>query len=272
MEGGVSMTEAVAFDLDDTLLRDDRSISDFTVQVMKNLALHGVTILPASGRASESMAHYIERLDCCDCYIACNGAEVRRRDGSILMQVNLPLDIVLEIVQFGMEYGVYTQTYDGGSFFYNRHSHWAEEYAASTLLNGVYTPDLLPFVQLHPTCKILMMDAPDKISHMRAAAAERFGERVSITTSKPSFLEINPSGTSKGNALAFCADLLGFHLHKTIAFGDSLNDISMLTAAGTGVAVGNAWNEVKAVADAVCMSNEDDGVAQYLVHHFSNYF
>ena len=64
----------------------------------------------------------------------------------------------------------------------------------------------------------------------------------------------------------------GFHLEQTIAFGDSLNDLSMIQAAGTGVAVANAWDEVKSCADDVCPSNENDGIAHYLLDHFPSYF
>ena len=266
------MTEAVVFDLDDTLLRDDRTISEDTVRVLRTLSTHGIHILPASGRAPESMEKYIRQLDCCDTYIACNGAEVWTTSGKCLMQTSLPLNVAEEIIRFGNEYGVYMHTYDYGSFYYNKKSHWADEYAQATLLKGVLTPDLTSFLQDHPTCKILMMDDPRIISRMRQDASLRFANRASITTSKPTFLEVNPLHTSKGLALSFCADYLGFQLENTIAFGDSLNDLSMIQAAGTGVAVSNAWNEIKECADDICLSNEADGVANYLIKKFPSFF
>lgn len=266
------MTEAVVFDLDDTLLRDDRTISEETIRVLRTLFAHGIRILPASGRAPESMEHYVRLLDCCDTFIACNGAEVWTTSGECLMQASLPLDVAEDIVHFGNEHDVYMQTYDYGSFYFNRVSHWAEEYAAATLLKGVHTPDLTAFLQDHPTCKILMMDSPSVISRMREEASVRFANRASVTSSKPTFLEINPLHTSKGLALSFCADHLGFRLEHTIAFGDSLNDLSMIQAAGTGVAVANAWDELKECADNICPSNEADGVAKYLISIFPSYF
>lgn len=266
------MTEAVVFDLDDTLLHNDRTISDTTVRVLRTLALNGIRIIPASGRSPESMEPYVHRLGCCDTFIACNGAEVWNTGGKCLMKVALPLKTAEDIIRFGDEYGVYMQTYDYGSFHYNKESYHAKEYAVSTGLRGVQTPDLIGFLQNHPTCKILLMADPDLVSRMRSDASVRFAGRASITTSKPTFLEVNPLNTSKGLALSFCADHFGFHLEQTIAFGDSLNDLSMIQAAGTGVAVANAWDEVKSCADDVCPSNENDGIAHYLLDHFPSYF
>ena len=93
------------------------------------------------------------------------------------------------------------------------------------------------------------------------------GDSVCVSTSKPNFLEITPSGTSKGKALAFLAGHLGFSLAQTLAFGDSLNDLSMLQACGTSVAMGNARCEVKAVCTFVAKTNNEDGVADFLEAH-----
>ena len=114
-----------------------------------------------------------------------------------------------------------------------------------------------------------MMDAPDMIASMREEATHLFEGRASVTTSKPTFLEFNPLNTSKGLALKWCADHLHFRLNETLAFGDSLNDLSMLHAAGRGIAVANARKDVLCEVDDVCLSNEEDGVAHYLLNHVS---
>jgi hypothetical protein len=75
---------------------------------------------------------------------------------------------------------------------------------------------------------------------------------------------ITPRGVSKGNGLRELAMLLGIHLSETIAVGDNLNDLDMLSTAGLGVAMGNATPEAKAQADYVTGSNNEDGVAQVI--------
>jgi len=83
---------AIAFDLDDTLLRVDRTISEYTVKVLKRASEQGICLIPASGRAQPSMAPYVDRLGVCDYYIASNGAEVWTSNHTILSQTLLEPD------------------------------------------------------------------------------------------------------------------------------------------------------------------------------------
>ncbi len=259
----------IAFDLDDTLLRGDQSISEYTVQTLHILSEQGMRILPASGRAMESMADFVRRLGCCTHFIACNGAEVWTADGRRIMAQTLDRDTARAVVDFGIHEHVYMQTYDGACFYYNKPSSYAESYARASFLTGVLTPDIRSFVDLHPTCKILMMDETEKISRMREEAGRLFAGRANVTTSKPSFLEINPPGASKGNALTWCASEMGFDMKETVCFGDSLNDLSMLQAAGLSVAVKNARPEVKEKTDLITeYTNDQDGVARFLHDRF----
>ena len=256
--------QGVAFDLDDTLLRDDRTISEFTVDVLRKISAKGVRIIPASGRTQKSMLPFVNQLDCVSIYIAKNGADIwDNTSGCLLHQELFSVELAREIAAFGRKYGVYTQTYDNEKFYYSVHSQWAENYAASSMIEGQYVGDLESFIT-EPRNKILMIDDESVISRMYDDACRRFGGRVSVTRSKPFFLEFNPVNATKGNALRKASELLGIPLSSIIAFGDSLNDLSMLSAAGMSVAVGNAWPEVAAECDDKCLSNNEDGVAVYL--------
>ena len=259
---------AVAFDLDDTLLRDDRSISPYTVRVLREARSRGIAVIPASGRARDSMRPFVEQLDCAELYIACNGAEVWSKEHDLLRRVTFPQETAEEIVRFADDNDCYAQTYDGAHFYYNREDDWAERYAESSMLTGLYTPQLNPFIAEHPTSKILMMHEPVVIARMLREARRIFAGRASVTCSKPYFLEFNPPGATKGEALAWCAERLGFPLREAAAFGDSLNDLSMLETAGTGVCVANARDDVRARIRRVCRSNEEDGVARYIEEQF----
>ncbi len=109
-----------------------------------------------------------------------------------------------------------------------------------------------------------MIADESKVTHMMSVAREHFDGRVAVTSSKPYFIEFNPLNATKGIALEKTAALLGLSAKNFTAFGDSLNDLSMLRVAGRSVAVANARPEVISVCDAVCFSNQDDGVARYL--------
>ncbi len=260
--------EAVAFDLDDTLLRDDLTISERTLAVLREAAARGVHIIPASGRAWESMRPFVRQIGCSEVCIACNGAELWDTQAErLISRVAFPLETALRIVSFGQSRGFYLQTYWGGHFYFNEESEWARSYAASSMITGFFTPDIPGFLAAHPSAKILMMAQPSDISDALAQARALMAGEASVTCSKPYFLEFNPPQATKGKALSLCAKRLGFPPEKAIAFGDSLNDLSMLTAAGLGVAVGNAREEVRAQCRAVCGTNNEDGVASFLSEH-----
>lgn len=258
--------QAIAFDLDDTLLRDDASISPYTLSVLRKAADRGIRVIPASGRTSSSMRAKVDLMGCASCYVCCNGAEVRTPDHQPLMQQHLSPGLAREIAQWAEANGIYAHVYDETRFYYSKRCRYAEAYQHSSSLSGCLVPDLPTFITA-PTPKLLMVDEPDRIAALMAEAQGIWGQQAAITRSKPYFLEFNPPQATKGNALLWCAQHAGFSMANTMAFGDSLNDLSMLEAAGHGVAMANAWAEVKARIPAACLSNQDDGVAHYIEQH-----
>src|SRR5947208_1537207 len=98
----------------------------------------------------------------------------------------------------------------------------------------------------------------------RSFAVARFGHALYVTQTSSQLLELLHPEVSKGAALRRIAHMLGVARDEVIAFGDSHNDLDMLEFAGVGVAMGNASAEVKALADLITDSNEDDGIATAL--------
>ena len=260
---------AVMFDLDDTLLRDDLTVSPYTVSTLRRLSDSGVRIIPASGRAKLSMKPFVDLLQCADLYVSCNGAEIWDGGTHELLHAELfSVDLGREIARFGKSHHCYAQTYDGPCFYYNEESEWARRYAESSMLQGVFVGDLEEFIR-EPHNKILMMDTEENIASMLEEAQDLFRGRVSVTCSKPWFLEFNPVKATKGEALLRAADLLALCPSEFIAFGDSLNDLPMLKTAGKGILMENGRTELRACCDGVCPSNQLDGVAAYLHTVFS---
>ena len=258
------------FDLDDTLLRDDLTISDFSVRVFRALRSKGVHIIAASGRSQFSMRPYVDQLGCLSAYISSNGAEIWDGSSHHLIRKELfSADLSVEIARFAEKYDCYAHVYEGGCFFYNRHGQWADRYAAATRLTGVFVGKLSEFVR-EPRNKILMIDQEDRISIMYAEALKQFANRVSVTCSKPIYLEFNPLNAQKGIAFSAVCSMLGTLPEDAVAFGDSLNDLSMLRTAGIGVTVSNGWKEIRPYCDAVCLSNNEDGPARFLNERYLN--
>ena len=257
---------AIAFDLDDTLLRPDNTVSDYTVDVLRRTAGKGILILPASGRTRDSMFPTVERIGCASAFISCNGADVWTTNRELLMQELLPVDLAHEVARFASDRSVYCQTYSPSRFYYSVENEYAVSYAHSSSLQGEYVGDLTAFIR-QPVAKLLMMDTPERIATLYEEAKGLFAGRASLTCSKAYFLECNPLKATKGNALKWCADHFGFDMSEALAFGDSLNDVSMLEAAGTGIAMGNAREDVKAMGFPTCLRNDQDGVARYIDEH-----
>lgn len=261
---------AVVFDLDDTLLHDDLTVSDFTVRVFHALHRKGFHIIAASGRTQYSMKPYIQQIGCVSAYISCNGAEIW--DGvsdRLIRREYFSTDLSIEIARFADKHDCYAQTYDKNCFYFSQSGPWAERYASTSRLTGVCVGRLSEYIH-EPRNKILLIDHEDRISEMYTEALSQFAGRACVTCSKPIYLEFNPLNADKGTALVRICDELGISPKDTVAFGDSLNDLSMLQAAGIGVTVSNGWKEIRAFCDDICLSNNEDGPARYMNEHFLN--
>ncbi len=262
--------KAAAFDLDDTLLKNDLSVSAYTIDVFQRLCSSGFLFVAASGRTRMSMKPFVDQLNCVSLYISCNGAEIwNPATGSFLYRELLSAELCREIASFGNEYKVYAQTYSDDRFYFNEYSEYSRMYASASRLPGEYVGNLMSFIR-EPRTKILMMADEEKIAHMLIDARKRFEGIASVTCSKPYFLEFNPLLATKGIALKKAAEILEVSVNDFAVFGDSLNDASMLEIAGCSVAVANARPEVIAMCDFVCPSNQNDGVARFLASHLLN--
>ena len=255
---------AAVFDLDDTVLRADLSISPYTLKIFRRLHETGFVFIAASRRTRMSMKPFVDQLGCVSLYISCNGAEIwDPLSGHCLHRELFPVELCLEIARFGNEYGVYAQTYSEDRFYFNEYSEYYRMYASTSMLPGEYVGDLVDFIR-EPRSKIMMIADDKKIAEMLCEAKRRFSGKASVTCSKPYLLEFNPLLATKGIALEKAAGIMKLSANDFIAFGDSLNDSSMLNAAGRSVAVANARPEVIGICDDICPSNQEDGVAPYL--------
>ncbi len=265
---GLKKMKGIVTDLDDTLLRDDLTISDYTVSVLRRLHASGIIVIVASGRAKLSMKPYIDRLGCVSVYISCNGAEIWNGSTDALICRELfSAELTKDIIAFGEAYGCYTQIYEGDSFFFNQQGEYASRYASSSRLRGTFVPDLIGFVR-EPRNKVLMMADEAKIAMMLGIAKKQFAGQASVTCSKPYYLEFNPVKATKGLALSTAARHLGISEKEITAYGDSLNDLSMLQAAGTAVMVENGWDEIRPYCSRICASNNLDGPAHDMEIYF----
>jgi hydroxymethylpyrimidine pyrophosphatase-like HAD family hydrolase len=115
-----------------------------------------------------------------------------------------------------------------------------------------------------PPTKIVCVGDPVALDGVGERMRARFADRLWVTKSLPKFLEFATLGVSKGSGLDFLSERMGFARERTVAFGDGENDVELVEWAGYGIAVANAHERVKDVADWICPPASEEGVAQVL--------
>ncbi len=263
----------IAFDLDDTLLNDERQISDGNVSALRECAEKGIYIVLCSGRAEDAILPFVRRLEIAGkqagrYIIAINGCSIfdmhkrqqifcRMVDGDILSRTN-------EIAE---SWGLKSEVYTADTIYYKEENKWTRLDLDLCGLKGVEVPDYENFIKKGFT-KMLVPGEPEKLLKLQKVLRAEFGERAVIFTSKPFFLEILPPNCGKGEALEWLAKELDIPLEKTMGFGDSMNDESLMKMAGYGVAMCNGLDAIKEMASFVTeKDNNHDGVADFLKKH-----
>lgn len=259
--------DTIATDLDDTLLNGDGEISDYTLRVMNECKRRGIRVIPVSGRTHASMHGFVKQLDTGLPYIGGNGSEILSADHRLLEQYTLDVELGRELCRFMEGHGFYVQAYRDDAFFFSRECRASRQYKNSSGMRGVAVGDLAAFLDFRSP-KLLAIHDADKIAAFLPVVQERFEGRVTITMSKPYFLEVEPLGVCKGNALKRLAEIMGDIVpERTLAFGDSLNDLSLLAFTPNSVAMGNARDELKQTAAYICRPNTEDGLARFVEEH-----
>lgn len=255
--------KAIVSDLDDTLLLEDHRIGQYSENTLKKAQSMGVKVILASGRSPESMVGYAGQLGLNQYYIANNGATiVNATTGDTVRNLAFTLEQTKACLAFAQKHGIYAQTYLGNEFFYSQpNTQVANEYGRATRLKGTYVENLAETWH-HPSSKIVLIMQAEKVDELWAKGEEELGDWVQFTTSKASFLELVPKGATKGKALEWLEENGVIDAQSTMVFGDSINDLSMLNWAGYPVAIGNAREELKAVAKYTAPPHNEEGVAQ----------
>jgi len=246
----------IVTDLDGTLLRSDKSISDYTKRVLERCRARGILIAFATARSEISSVRF-SREFMPDIFISQGGA-LARRGSETLWQVVIPPDIASALIRRCME--------DTGVLQFGLET--GDKYLSTTLFDpsdfGYEHAEEIDFTQLadyNDVCKVSIKASGRQVAQ---AIADDFPALNFISFRDEDWHTFRAAGATKENALAAVADALEIGADEIAAFGDDMSDIDMLIYAGNGVAMGNAIDEVKAAADFICNSNDEDGVARWL--------
>ena len=272
----------IALDLDGTLLDSQKRLSSVNRAALARAAEKGALVVPTTGRFFGMMPACIRDLPFVRYAITINGAQVYDREtDTALVREEIPLDTALEVMRllddhdviydcYRNNWGWMTQAFKDKSTDYATNEHYVKMIA--DFRRGV--PELKAHLEstrddgdVQKIMLISRLDDPE-IQALHAVETElvsRFPQ-LKATSSTWNNIEINLKTAHKGVALGRFAESLGLTLANCISFGDGGNDLTMIEAAGVGVAMANAAPEVLAAADYVSCSNDEDGVAKALEH------
>ncbi len=260
----------IAFDLDDTLLNDERVITEDTIKYIRKCAERGIYIVLCSGRVENAILPYVRTLDIAGMesgryLIGINGASImdlhtrqpvftQKLDGIILNKV----------FEEASARGLGCHVCDADTIYADRDTDWTRKDAIMCGINFRKIENFAEFLNKgHP--KILVPGPEEEIALFLPQLKELLKGKADVFTSKPFFLEVMPLDCGKGQSILKLAEILNIPQEQTMGFGDSFNDESMIRLTGHGVCMCNGREEIKQIARYVTrFSNNEDGIADFL--------
>ena len=264
----------IVTDLDDTLLDDQRLISDENVTALKTANAMGIEIVLASGRADQSMRPYIDYLAehmSVNYYISFNGALIKNFKEEIIFEQILQGKVLRQLIDLGKSYDITTQLYWNNQLICDQYDERVKSYEQLTDTKAIIV-DNLQSVPGTAKCLFNSVDKAklealqDRIREMIQSG--EIDEDLTFFFSKDTYLEVLNKNADKGKAMLFLAERLGIAQNEIIAAGDSFNDESMITMAGMGVVPRNGKEDIKAKADHISVCTNNEHIMNYILENF----
>ena len=255
----------IAMDLDGTLVNDDKVIMPRTREALMEAQRRGIRLALASARPSPGLfkerdALRMQEYD--SVLMSYNGGRiVRACDGKVLFQTTMDIQQARDMLRRLESLPVVPILDDGVQFYVTDRTAFMVEYECwNNSMTCAEVDNLADFLHFAPV-KILIAVQPEQLPEVKERIAAFLPENLAVVQTAKFYLEIIPRTINKGQGIFDVCHALGIRPEEVIAFGDAENDIPMLRAAGLGVAMGNAAESVKAAADRVTLSCNDDGIA-----------
>jgi hypothetical protein len=276
----------IASDLDGTLLNEMGEVSERNAVAIQRATEHGFTFVVATGRSWQAASKPLEAAGLTCPVISLNGAVIYDENQHEIDSVTMDKAVAKQVLSFCREKDMYLEFFTNKGIFSVSREYFLEvmidimKSANPKLTEEEIRKQAHLRFQMEPVTFIESYDEifeienlsiykilgfslePKILKQVRAEFEDTSG--VALTSSGDINLEFNHPNAQKGVALQKLADQLGFAMKDTIALGDNWNDVSMLQAAGRGIAMGNATDAIKQIADEVTESNMNDGVASII--------
>lgn len=266
----------IGLDLDGTLLTSDKRLLPFTRQVLTEAIERGILVLMATGRPYTGIPEELRNLSGMRYALTSNGARILdTQTGKVLIEHLLPLKSAKKALEILRKYDTLQEVYFEGQGYaeakkldqisrYHHNPHmW--EYVRSSRKAVPSLPDLIDR-ENQDMDKVQALFADMGELGQAWKELEQYEDLV-LVSSLGYNIEINAVGVDKGTGLMELGELLGIRPEEIMACGDGDNDIQMLERSGIGVAMGNAEEKVKAAADYVAETNDEEGAAKAIIKY-----
>ncbi len=260
----------LVLDVDGTLVDAQGRVNKCDVEAINQAVRKGARVALSTGRVTLACKNLLKELNLDGYHIFFDGALViNPHTDETVSAIPINKEKVLDTIKYCRESSVYLELYSHSAFYADR-ANWTDEIHRKFFNVSIILEDLL---EVADKKEILKMEtiAKDLQEYEQAdALMEKFKGQLRFSVARsPAFPGVNfynilDTGVSKGSALVTLCNHIGISPQNTIAVGDGLNDLSLLETAGLGIAMGNAFPEVKKIADAVTDSVDEGGVARVI--------
>lgn len=259
----------IALDIDGTLVDDDLALRDRTVAAIRHAVRRGIHVSLVTGRMTTSAVRFAETLGLTAPVIGYQGALIREMPvrahevGRLLRHRPLDPAVARDAVTWSRARGLDPHVNHLERLVIRADDPRVDDYSAFLGTRATRVDDLAAWIQ-RPVTKIVAVGPPGLPMEHLVAARAAFAGRADVTVAHPRFLEFVASGVSKGAAVRWMARRTGLNLANTLAIGDQLNDLEMISAVGHGVAMPSAPAAVLAAARYVAASLASEGSAEII--------
>lgn len=246
------MIKMIVTDLDETLLRSDKTISQYTIDTLRNVKHKGIKIIFATARGG-SMRSLIP-YELFDGYVLMNGAKAYINNHLVYNKM-IPAEVFKPFLHILSEHNLKVAAEVNGvhkaNFDVREKWPYVSNFVIMNDLNDISDgADKLYAIIEHP----------DQVDIIQS----NLPEEVYLNVSRDGLAMIMHHEAKKMNGIVAIANQLNITPREIVAFGDDVNDKDMLLNCGLSVAMGNALDEIKAISDDICLGNDDDGVAHWI--------
>lgn len=262
------MYKLIALDMDGTLLNSDKIITEKTKTALDFARAKGVKVVLASGRPIDGLRRYLEELNLVDTdeyVLSYNGCLVQEtKTDAIIHEVGLKGKDLKYIYDISTKLGVNIHAFSSKQGLITPKNSKYTEFEARLNNIDINIVDFNEIDSEENIIKIMIIDEPEILDEAILKLPKEAYEKYNIVKSTPHFLEIINKNGNKGEGLRALAKHLNISKEEIIAVGDAGNDLEMIGYAGLGVAMENATEDVKKIANYQTTSNNDDGIVKVI--------